>query len=336
MGDKPGTELPPIEVGLLRPEDAPGVAELFRAVYGESYPVRDYYDPPTLIAANQEGRIISSVARTPEGRVVGHIALFNHVPHPHTHESGAALVHPDFRQANLLGRMGYHTVRVSGPRFGVEMVWVETVCNHVFSQRATQNVGLTTMALEVDLMPASAYAQERSASGRVSTILSFITLAPQPHTLHLPPRHAKAISDLYAEFDDRRHFAVAEADLPAGVVTRLDSRVYDSAQVARVAILEAGPDLEPALARIEDQASARGVVVFQAWVNLGQPWAGAVTEILRRRGYFLGGPLPRWFGSDGLLMQKLAHPPDWGNIKLAFDRANGILDLVRADYESLS
>ncbi len=328
-------DLTAIEVDLLRPEDAAGVAELFRLVYGDGYPVRDYYDPQALIAANQAGRIISSVARTPEGRVVGHNALFNHVPHPHTHESGAGLVHPDFRAGDLFGRMTGHGPEVSGPAFGVETIWGEPLCSHVYSQKVCHGLGWITMAVEVELMPAATYARERSAQGRVSTLLDFCTLVPAPQVVYLPAPHERALREIYSGFDDAREFQPAQGELPDDGPTLLENRIIEYAQVTRITIQRAGADLDQAMAAAEAEALGRGVVVFQVWLSLGEPWAGAVAEALRRRGYFLGGPLPRWFGPDGLLMQKLASPPDWSAIHLEFNRAKRLLELVRADYETI-
>ncbi len=330
------SDLPLITVELMRPEDAAGVADLFRAVYGEGYPVADYYHPERLIAANREGRIISSVARTPEGRVVGHNALYHQAPHPRTYESGAGLVLPEFRVANLFGRLVRHVIEVGGPRFGAEMIWGESVCNHVFTQRLAVSMNYVVMALEVDLMPAAAYAKEASAEGRVSCAQQFQTQIPYPHYVYLPERYARQITSLYEGFDDQREFKAASAPLPAGAKTRLDSHIFDYAQVARITLWQADQDLDQALAAAEAQAARRGVVVFQLWLNLGEPWAGAAVEVLRGRGYFLGGLLPRWFGTDGLLMQKLKAAPNWGTIQILEGRNQAVLEMVRADWEGLA
>lgn len=326
-------QAPQVEVDLLRPQDAPQVAGLFRKVYGDGYPVRDYYQPEALIEANRGGRIISSVARTAEGRVVGHNALFSHAPHPKTYESGAGLVDPDFRAGNLFTSMCAHGIQVGGPRFGVEAVWGEPVCNHVYSQRMCRSLGWITMALEVGLMPAAAYVKEHSAVGRVSALQDFVTLRPNPHRVHLPTAYADGVAWLYDEFDDSRELVTAVGPLPAGVASRIDNRIIPAAQVARMTLWETGPDLDRALAAAEAEADAAGVEVCQAWLSLGNAWAGAATEVLRGRGYFLGGLLPRWFGVDGFLMQKLRQAPDWEAIKLEFDRAKRLRDLVRADWE---
>lgn len=326
--------LPPIEVDLLRPADAPGVAELFRLIYGEGYPVKVYYDPEALIAANRDGSIISSVARTPEGRVVGHNALFNHVPHPKCHESGAGLVHPEFRVADLFNRMVAHGVQV-GPRFGLETVWAEPVCSHVYSQKLCHGQNFITMALEVGLMPAAAYAKETKLPWRVSNLIDFVTLVPQDRAVYLPERYAQEITELFADFDDRRHFLPADRPLPAGVASRLENRIIDFAQVARMSLHQPGADLHAALDQAEAEAAARGVVTIQVWLNLGQACVGAAVEELRSRGYFLGGPLPGWFGHDGLLLQRLSEPVQWETINLEFDRAKRLLAMVRQDYEAI-
>ena len=63
-----------ISIDFFRPEDAPGVARLFRQVYGEGYPIEIYYHPERLIEENTGGRVLSSVAHTQAGEIVGHDA----------------------------------------------------------------------------------------------------------------------------------------------------------------------------------------------------------------------------------------------------------------------
>lgn len=72
------------------------------------------------------------------------------------------------------------------------------------------------------------------------------------------------------------------------------------------------------------------------WLNVAGPWVGGAVEILRQNGYFLGGALPRWFDTDGLLMQKIRKRPDWEGICTANDRYKTILDMVRADWDRSS
>jgi len=68
------------------------------------------------------------------------------------------------------------------------------------------------------------------------------------------------------------------------------------------------------------------------WLNLGSSWVGAAVNVLGDRGYFLGGLLPRWFGEDGLLMQKIMIDPDFESVQLYSDRAKQIFAMVKADW----
>ena len=54
-------------IGYFQPADAPRIARLFYAVYGEGYPVDTYYIPERLIEENARGAIRSVVARTASG-----------------------------------------------------------------------------------------------------------------------------------------------------------------------------------------------------------------------------------------------------------------------------
>jgi hypothetical protein len=324
----------PVEVDLLRPEDAPGVAALFRAVYGEGYPQRDYLEPERLAAANAEARIVSSVGRTPGGDIVAHNALFRSAPHPATFESGAGVVLPSYRQGNLFTKLAVHGVEHGAPAAGAEMVFGEPVCNHVYSQKMVVGLGWIETALEVDLMPAAAYQAEHSARGRVSALLNFNPPLPRRMAAHLPEAYRAELEEIYGWYrhEERDLLPGAEAP-PAGEPARVEAQHYPSAGVSRLAAWSLGPGFPAAWRAAEEEAAGQGSQVVQAWLPLGRPWVGAAVEELRSRGYFFGGLLPRWMDSDALLMQRLAASPDWEGIQLAFDTGRRLAEMARADWE---
>ena len=90
--DDEATAGKPFTVGNFRPEDAEGLVALFRAVYGEQYPIRLFYDPAAIILANKEGRYYSIVARSTSGQVVGVSHLYRSTPYPNLYEIGVSLV----------------------------------------------------------------------------------------------------------------------------------------------------------------------------------------------------------------------------------------------------
>lgn len=327
------------EYDLFRPEDAEGVAALFRLTYGEGYPVRHFIEADPLRQKNATREVVSSVARTPKGDIVGHNALFQSAPFAGIRESGAGVVHPAYRGgAGIFKGLCKHGEVFLDQEMQGQALHCEPVCNHVFSQKLCHGLNWLSFAVEVDLMPASAYTQEKSAPGRVTTLVGVYTLRPRPHRVYLPARFARQVRAMYANLSDQREFARAlDTPPPAGgTPTRIVTQVFAFAKVARMAVHEIGPDFAQALDREAAAAAAQGVAVFQVWLNAGRPWVGWAVESLRERGYFLGGPLPRWFDDDGLLMQRLLQPPHWDTINLAFDDDRELVRLVREDWESLA
>lgn len=319
---------------LFHPEDAGGVVRLFKTVYGEGYPIRTFIDPELLIEENAAGRTISSVARTPKGNIVGHNAIFCSAPYKKVYESGAGLVHPNYRGgAGIFSGLAMHGEKIGGSQFGVEAIFGEPVCNHVFAQRACASAGYVTQTVEVDLMPASAYDQEKSALGRVSTLLDFKTLRSKPHTVYMPRVYEESLNYLYGGLDDKRQIHISAAEQPPAIPTDLNVQVFDFAQVARIAVNQSGRDFGTVLGQEEKKLLARNVIVIQVWLNLAWPWINTVVLDLQTRGYFLGGLLPRWFDTDGMLMQKIIGRPNWEGIQLYFDRAKKLLEWVRTDWE---
>jgi hypothetical protein len=322
------------EFDLFRPEDAEGVSRLFRTVYGDSYPIKTFIEPKLLIEENAAGRTISSVARTPKGDIVGHAALFHSAPYERVCESGAGLVHPSYRGGKgIYTTLGLHAVEAAAKKYEIEQVFGEPVCNHIFAQKGTGKAGWITQAIEVDLMPAEAYDKEKSASGRVTALLDFKTLKPKPHTVYFPAVYEESMRFIYGALDDDRDFVLSKGEWPSKIKTEIKTQVFDFAQVARLAVHDAGADFESTFDEEEKTIRERGVTVIQVWLKLSWPWVGQAVDHLRKRGYFLGGILPRWFDVDGMLMQKITGRPNWEGIQLYFDRAKKILEIVKKDWE---
>jgi len=319
---------------LFRPEDAEGVVHLFKTIYGEGYPIRTFIDAQTLIEENAAGRTISSVARTPKGDIVGHNAIFCSAPSKKVYESGAGLVHPNYSGgAGIFTKLGVHGVNTVAPQFGIEAVFGEPVCNHIYAQKAMAGQGWITHALEVDLMPGSAYDKDKSVSGRVSTLTIFKTLVSKPHLVYLPRVYEDPFRYLYTELDDVRELRLADSQPLPETASDLLVTYFDFAQVARIAVHRVGPEFISLLREEEEKLKARQVMVIQVWLNLSWPWIEAAVSELRAVGYFFGGLLPRWYDQDGMLMQKVFAPPHWEGIQLYYERAKRLLEWVRQDWE---
>lgn len=320
-------------VGDFRPEDAEEIVELFRAVYEDSYPVRLFYDPEAIIAANTEGSVYSIVARTPAGKIIGVTHLFRHENLPILYEWGAGLVLKKYRNMGVnqvLNEFLHNQFLPARPH--IEEIFGEPVCNHTHLQKACNAFGYVETGIEAALMPAEAYTKEKSAEGRVATLCFFRSCIPKPHRIFLPPGYEDIMRKIYARLNDQRELCLSAETVPATSLTEAEMQIFESAGVARMTFESAGSDFSARLTDLENSARAKNAVVFQAFLNLKQPWVGQIVSILRKRGYFFGALLPRWFDSDGLLLQKLDCPPDFDRMILWNDFARKLLAFIKNDF----
>ncbi len=321
------------QVDFFCPEDAEGIARLFRAVYGEGYPIKIFYDPRALIQANSSGAYYSIVARTLAREVIGVQHLFRSAPCKSLYECGAGLVKKEYRRFGINKSMLKFLYEDWLPtKQDVEEVFGEAVCNHPYMQKTVLDAHHVETALEIALMPAEAYDREKSSSGRVAALLIFRRYTSKPHKVYIPMVYESQLRRIYSGLDDTREIYLSKAALPKGAISHAEMNIFEFAGVARIGMLRVGQDFEAYLNRLENQALERKSVVIQLWLKLSEPSVGSAVEILRKKRYFLGGVLPRWFDEDGILMQKLFCAPDFSEIHLFSQRAHEILEMIKEDW----
>lgn len=325
-----------ISIDVFRPDDAEGVGELFRSVYGEGYPVKLVYEPKALVEAFEKHENIPAVARSSKGMIVGYVSLFRSAPSMTVYEGGQGLVLVEYRKHGIARAMNHFFADEMAPAYGVDAVFGEAVCNHIYAQKAWANEGAVETALEVDLMPAEAYAREGSATGRVAALHMTRMYRTMDHTVYAPEGYEEAMRSIYDGFNSGAAVVSPENAAPGDKNTSIESRFFEFASVARMTVRDAGKDFHDVFVRHEAEALGKGMVVIQVWLNLSWPWIGQLTEYLRGRGYFFGGILPRWFGADGLLMQKVAVRPNWEGIELYSEKALRLRDIVQDDWQRVT
>ncbi|TWI64787.1 hypothetical protein LZ24_03124 [Desulfobotulus alkaliphilus] len=322
-----------LQIRLMQKDDAPGVVELYRAVYGDHYPVASVYDPEAILAAQEAGDFFRVLAIL-DGRVVGQTAVYrSDPPNRDLYEEGQAIVLKELRNQDIMGKtMGLAHSRIY-PEKGLHNLWGEAVCNHVFMQKAGIRLGYVFTGMEIDLMPADAYEMEKSSSGRVSALIGFKVKDSEHRRVHLHPAYADILPSFYEGLSLSRDFVVASSPL-TDTQSRLTESLYPDAGVARFTFLELGMDFVDILKKKENEAVDQGCTVIQVFLDLSRPEVVTAIEILRHQAYFLGSALPCWYGNDGILMQKLLHEPNIEGIKVHGERSESILATILKDREA--
>ena len=324
-------------IDRFQPEDARGIAHLFFAEYGPSYPIETFYYPERIVAENENGNIYSVVARTPKGDIIGHGALFRSSPdYQNLYEIGQCIILSDYRITFAAFKINKFAAENLTSMTRPDGMFGEAVTHITATQKFSALVGMKDVAMEMDLMPASAYEKSQSAPGRVSCLILFRSFHDRPQEIFIPLRYQEIMEFILSDVEITRTRTPSVEKLPGNVKSRLTTRFFKHAGVGRFNVISSGGDFENVMAAMEMEGREQETLVFQFFLNLGEPWVGGAVEILRNHGYFFGGCVPRWFDADGMLMQKVLQPPSFDAPHLHSTKARQLLELVRMDWQALT
>jgi len=308
--------------------------DVFRSVYGEDFPFRDVYRPEALCRDSREGRLAATLAFDAEDRPVGYVSMFRTAPNPRLWEGGNLIVDPACRYSDLALILFRHYLKPENMApFRAEGIFCEAVCHHYFTQTGCAKSGMADCAVELDLLDGESFKDNRADTGRVACVLSFLEFAPPTAPLYLPVEYDEILRQLAHPLFPRS-FRPAVAPLPTDGPTVREERYYPAARTWKLFVREIGSDWQNFLDEIVIEAAERDVISLPVVLNAALPHLGTAVEMMRKRGFFLGGLAPRWFGSDGLLMQKvLGREPDFDGIRLYTRTARELLAFVRSDRD---
>ena len=318
--------------------NAGAVGGVFHSVYGADFPVKDVYEPDTLAGQIEAGRVIAFLALDGKGNAAGYVSLFRSAPNPRLWEAGNMVVHPDYRFSNLSSRLAklYYSPETLS-HTDCDGIFGEAVSHHYASQIGSVKSGMHDCAVELDLMPGDSFKDHPEVAGRrVSCVFNFFERATDSRILYVPAEYDEIVRKLAQPFHART-FLPADTALPlTGSTVTLDT-YYATAKTWKVAVREVGADFPAFLDQLLVDAASRQVVSLQVAVNAALPATGVAVRFLRERGFFLGGFLPRWFGGDGLLLQKVfGVAPDYDHMKIYSKPAKELLAMIRADREMVN
>lgn len=320
------------EVLRMEPQDAWGVVRCFFAEFGDRYPCDVRYIPGRLIEENRCGNLHSVVARAENGDIIGHGALYRSSAHSsRVYELGQAVILPEYRSTFAVYCIQEYILDELAPSEDIDAIFQEAVTNHVITQRMALMADFSEAGIEVGSIPAGAFRNEQYPDDRVSAVLSFKCMRDEQRAVYVPGEYAQALDYVLSGLDISRQVIVSDSKAPSGIATELQTQFFDLARVGRLNVYRIGDDFPDVLAARERQAQDNAFQVVQVYVNLGEAWSGWAISVLRDKGYFFGGFLPRWFGTDGMFMQKLVSLPNFDSIMLYSERAKNILDFIRRD-----
>lgn len=315
-------------VRRLLPEDAPGVNECVREIYGESYVHPELYDPEQLLRLNATGELVSVVALDRQDRVVGHYAL-ERPGLPPIAEGGAAMVLPACRHHQLMERMR-ELLEAEAVRLELAGLFGHAVTNHIFTQRSDEHFGEHACAVSLGWSPRTFHNLPEPLPQRMSEILYFKFLrAPRATRVFLPARHQAICAEIYAQLSVAVEFA---PPAPAAEQGTLQVDYRSDLQRAVIRVQRVGCDTVRQVGKTLETLIPAGVEAVFVELPAAQPGTPETSEALAEQGLFFSGLGP-CFAADGdaLRLQWLRDPIDPSLLQIVSPFAQQLLTFAMQD-----
>jgi len=320
----------------LQSGDAARVSRLVFRAYGYTYPIEDLYYPERIISLNQAGKLISVVAESEAGDIVGHCALKRPAPSP-VAEVGQAVVNPAHRGRNLLERM-HLFLEQEGLREGVKGLAIFPVTSHTSSQKVAEHLHARACGLVLGLLPSGVVFRrlvERPLSQRESCLFYFKYLKPPEMSRIYPPDHHRDIlRKIY------RHLGVPvefmEPALPAGSGC-LEVQFHAALGIGEILVQRIGVETSVEVRRArKDLVKLAAAASIYLLIPLNQPGAPELCRQAEGEGFFFSALCPG-FAKDGdaLRLQFLNTPIDLSLLQVSGSFPREIHQYVMEEREGV-
>lgn len=325
----------PCVITAVTAANAASVAIVFRSVYGDSFPAPYVYHADQVLAEIEAGRLAASLAFDRDNRAIGYVSFFKCAPNPNLWEGGNLVVVPGCGADNLAWDLMQHYLYPGSlPGQLPDGIFGEAVCHHYFTQVGAAKTGFLECGLALDQLDAASFHEHRPETERVACVVLFYELSDPSGVCYLPEQYFEILQEICGHLR-RRELAPGLSPLPSDGATVSVDHWFEAAATWRVSVSAIGADWQRFLDDLLEKAQKRDVACLQVVVATSQPCIGMAVGQLRQRGFFLGGLYPRWFGDDGVMMQRLlGKEPDYEGIKLYSDKSRKMLQFIRSDRES--
>ena len=316
----------------LRSEDAPWVSRLVFRAYGYTYPIEDLYYPERIVSLNKEGKLVSAVAESASGEIVGYCALKRPTLRA-VAEVGQAVVNPAHRGRKLLERM-HAFLEKEALRHGVVGLAALPVTGHVFSQKATDKLGSKVCGLLLGLLPRTVVfrkLRDEPLPQRESCLFYFKYLkTPGMSRIYAPERHHEILRGIYD------HLGISVEFRQPGLVegaSLLEVHANSALGVGEIVIQQIGAETAAEVRQARrDLCDLAGAAVIYLQIPLSQPGAPKLCRSIEREGFFFSALCPG-FAEDGdaLRLQYLNTQIDFSLLQLNHSWAREILRYVEQE-----
>lgn len=346
----------------LNTDEAAGVTRCMIKTYGLDYPSHEVYEPQKIAYLNSAGEMISVVAKTPKGEVVGHYCIIIENKESKLGELGQAAVIPAHRGRGLMKKM---RAKLESIAAGLNLagLYSAPVTSHTFSQKVNLDFGSRECCIDLGYVPQGVnFAPQDAKRGNKDKIVnayvkgkikapSFITsggdnipqretivvffkylAAPKSAAVYPPKRHAQMIRRIYDNLGVKRRFSKKQKASPAER-TVFDYKISPQWTCSWIGFFDYGNDFDAILRSLLNVIFAQNVETVHIDLPLSSPLTPKHCSILESMGYIFIGIIPSFLnGADALRLQYTTKKINFSQINVYSGFAKKLLAYIEQEY----
>ncbi|MBS3741184.1 MAG: GNAT family N-acetyltransferase [Candidatus Cloacimonetes bacterium] len=331
-----------LQFRMLEEKDSVGVARCMYRSYGYTYGKEFVYYPEKVKEMIKSGQLHSSVVLSPEGEIIGHLALLLDKPNSKVGETGMAIVDPRFRGRGLFKRMKLYLADYAKDR-GMYGIYSEAVAVHPYTQKGNISLGANETGFLIAFTPVTMHFKKidkQKRTKRETTVLFYYKIAKEPTRKVYPPFHHKSIiAKIFQQNNLSREICKINKkkwDRTMAEKTQIEAKIQKEPARAFLKILEYGNDFEDMLSyRLKELCVKKIECIY---VDL--PLSNSLTQIycakVEKLGFFFAGIIPELYNGDYLRMQYLNNvEPNLENVTIVSDFGKDLFEYVVSTYEEM-
>ncbi len=306
----------------IKEKEAVEISKCAYSSYGYSYINEDIYFPDRIWSQNQSGELISLVAVTKDGKIMGHTALEIEERDPLFPQLGMAFVMPRYRGQGCLNQAVPRLIGIANEH-GFTGVYGRGITTHPYSQKSLLKFNFSETALLLSSGPGREYRGivEGLTQRESVMLLSHMLKDVREVNLYAPVKHQPIIGKIYENLGLRARFNTETKNKsalnPQSVITIKTENVN---QVAHIFMLEYGTNvIDEVLHNLKSLCLDRFETIY-LHLKMNDPHILDFLPEFEKMDFFFAGIMPASSGKEELILQYLNnYRINYENIKVASD-----------------
>ncbi len=318
-------------VRRIKEKESVEISKCAYSSYGYSYINEDIYFPDRIWNQNQTGELISLVAVTKDGKIMGHTALEREERDPLFPQLGMAFVMPRYRGQGCLNKAVPLLIDLAREN-EFTGVYGRGITTHPYSQKSLLKFGFSETALLLSSGPGREYRGivEGLTKRESVMLLSLMLTKTQKNRLYAPVKHQPIIEKIYENLGLKIRFGANTKNKPAlppqSVITIKTEQVN---QVAHIYILEYGTHVMDEISRNLRSLCLDRIETIYLHLTMTDPYMLDFSPGFEKMDFFFAGIMPASSGKEEFILQYLNnYRIEYEKIKVASDMGNALKEYL--------